>query len=343
MFIDAAYRTGLGTGFYDRVDELDELASSLRGYRSVVVYGPRGVGKSELARYYLARRHVGGAVVVDARERKALELVPGRVEPLRLLRGIMGLLGVPVNLVDLVAEIARSAKKLSLVLLDEFHLFFTDTRQALVALEALAGYLAKKPRGTPSLLVTVSGGFFATTEALSRLTGYSTGFLLVEPMDPRAFAKLYQEYREKNGCERSLEEITGLAGPNPGYLVELCSLSDKMLANWVSERLSQLSHAVYRAALELGEDPLEAVREASELLSGARPRTPRQHLLGEILVRENIAYPCPGLPRRYLPQLPLYAAALEQAAKEQAPLDELRAKDLLEAVRRQKARLHRCR
>ena len=95
IFVDAAYRTGLGTGFYDRVDELDEMASSLRGYRSVVVYGPRGVGKSELTRYYLARRHVGGAVVVDARERKALELVPGRVEPLRLLREPMGLLGAP--------------------------------------------------------------------------------------------------------------------------------------------------------------------------------------------------------------------------------------------------------
>ena len=343
VLVDTEYRTGLGTGFYDRLDELDELATSLRAYRSVIIYGPRGVGKSELARYYLARRHRGGAVVVDARERKALELVPGGTEPLRLLRDLLGLLGGPVNLVDLVAEIARSARRPSLVLLDEFHLFFTDTRQALVALESLTGYLAKKPHGTPSLLVTVSEGFFATTEALSRLTGYSTRFLLVEPMESRAFAKLYQEYREKNGCKRSLDEITGLAGPNPGYLVELCSLDEKMLVNWVSERLTQLSHAVYRAALELGENPLEATREANEILHGARPRTPRQHLLGEILVKENIAYPCPAPPRRYLPQLPVYVAALEQAAEKQVPPDELPVEEVLENTRKLKQAAKKCR
>ncbi len=45
VYVDRSYRTMLGTAFYDRL---------------TIVYGPRNVGKSELARYFLSRRYRGG-------------------------------------------------------------------------------------------------------------------------------------------------------------------------------------------------------------------------------------------------------------------------------------------
>ena len=56
MFAYHGYRTGLGTAFYDRVDELGQLDRLVQGYRLVVVYGPRSVGESELARHWGRRR-----------------------------------------------------------------------------------------------------------------------------------------------------------------------------------------------------------------------------------------------------------------------------------------------
>ena len=63
IFVDAGYRTRLGTSFYDRRRELDTLDSAVHDYRLVIVYGPRNVGKSELV-YYWSRRRAKQRVIV---------------------------------------------------------------------------------------------------------------------------------------------------------------------------------------------------------------------------------------------------------------------------------------
>ncbi len=69
VFVDRGYKTSLGTAFYDRLADLDKLAELLEGVRTVIVYGPRNVGKSELARYAAVRRLKARSVLVDSRRR----------------------------------------------------------------------------------------------------------------------------------------------------------------------------------------------------------------------------------------------------------------------------------
>ena len=66
IFVDREHRTSLGVCFYDRVSELAELKRLLKVFRTVIIYGPRNVGKSELVRYWLHRKSVD-AVIIDAR------------------------------------------------------------------------------------------------------------------------------------------------------------------------------------------------------------------------------------------------------------------------------------
>ena len=96
---DTEYRTALGVAFYDRGAELERLAELLRLRRTLVVYGPRNVGKSELARYFLLKRAARllgrvNVVAVDVRRLTARDmglLVVGLEEALdaigRIVRG----------------------------------------------------------------------------------------------------------------------------------------------------------------------------------------------------------------------------------------------------------------
>ena len=71
---DCSYVTGLNTCFYDRVSELGELERGFRWAHTIVLYGPRSSGKSELVRYYVSRR-LGSdvvAVVFDARRKRGM-------------------------------------------------------------------------------------------------------------------------------------------------------------------------------------------------------------------------------------------------------------------------------
>ena len=139
--------------------------------------------------------------------------------------------------------------------------------------------------------------------------------MLVEPMDPGAFQALYEEYRERHGCSIDLGTFVGLVGASPGYLVDLCPRGRDLLREWLRGELHRLDHALDLAAEAAGLDRGEAMRVAARLLGGEPAGSPVERKLGERLVEANIAYPCPGWPRLYLPQLPLYAAALKVAVE----------------------------
>lgn len=331
LFVDREYRTLLGTGFYDRRRELDEVEKRLQSVRTLVVYGPRNVGKSELVRYLVARRLgrralarlARRAVVIDARLRRAEPYLGGkRAELLGALDGLLSSAGLPRGLVGLLEELASRLRPPLVVFIDEFHLLFRSSlEEALAELEAVAGLLAKRGEEETRLVVTVSEGFFATARAWHRLLGYSTGYMLVEPMEPEAFQALYEEYRGRHGCSIDFDMFVGLAGASPGYLVDLCPRDRGLLGEWLHGELHRLDHALDMAAEAAGLDRREALRAAARLLGGEPARSPEERKLGEKLVEANIAYPCPGWPRLYLPQLPLYAAALEAAVE--AGLDDV--------------------
>ncbi|MCE4610668.1 MAG: hypothetical protein F7B17_01695 [Desulfurococcales archaeon] len=183
--------------------------------------------------------------------------------------------------------------------------------KALSSLEAVAGFLAKRGGGVPRLLVTVSEGFFATARALSRLLGYSVGFMLVEPMDLEAFKRLYGEYRRLYGCRVGFEVFTALVGPLPGYLTKLCERDESLLAEWLQGEARKVYATLHAIAGEASLSFREARERALRLLEGEPAEAPLDVRVEEMLVEHNIAYPCPSQPQVYKPQLPVYTALLE--------------------------------
>ncbi len=316
VFVDRGYKTSLGTAFYDRLADLDKLAKLLGGVRTVIVYGPRNVGKSELARYAAMRRLKARSVLVDSRRRSLNALLGFSSDDEILLKKAGELLaasmGLPRGLVGIIDEVLSRISQPQLIIVDELHLLFEgDLERALSSLEASAGLLAKEGSGRPRLIVTVSEGFFATARAVSRLLGYSTAFMLVEPMDVQAFEALYDEYKRLYGCKVGLEAMLALSGPLPGYLPDLCGRSEDLLAEWIAGEARKVYSALHEAAVKAGLSVDNARKAASRLLRGEPAEDPALLALGEALVEHNIAYPCPATPPIYLPQLPVYEVLVE--------------------------------
>lgn len=333
MYVDRDYRTGLGTGFYDRVAELERLDELLysRGARVVVVYGPRGVGKSELVRYWLWGRRRGprdrmAVVHVDARRlrgRRVAEALEARgltVDVRELAERLLdvsdeesaGLLQVAYRVIDVLVDVIRErASRRIVFFIDEFHLLPRYTRggspeskylDALDDLEALAGLLAKEPRySNASIVLTVSEGFAATDLARSKLRGYSAAWMLAEHLDAEHFRALYEEYAGLEGCRLGVDELLGLVGGTPGYLPELCPLDrgsvvEEYVSAWIAEVETGLSRARSRLSSEVFRrelGPREVIRLAYELLSRdvAPLREPHLHILGQTLTVYNVVYP----------------------------------------------------
>ncbi len=348
IFVDSEYRTLLGVRFYDRVSELDELSTLLKVFRTVIVYGPRNVGKSELVRYWL-RRESASAVIIDARLLRDRDLFEklgitylGADTLKQLVRDVVkevlssidsvGLLSLVTSIAERIANAFRYLRRPLYVFIDEYHLLpryrsvpmHSKLEVALEDLEALAALLAKDPRyeGT-RLVLTVSEGFVATSLARQKLLGYSAAWLLVEPMDLEHFAELYREYSEIRGCSLGLEEILGLVGASPGYLNELCGLDHDMVINRVEMWLGDLETALSQArqVIELKRElsPREVILKAYTLLRhGVKPlKDPLGSALGDILTNYNIVYPKHGEGAIvFRPQLPIYEVALKLAVEE---------------------------
>ncbi len=356
VFVDNGYRTRLGVSFYDRVAELGNLEELTGSYRLVVVYGPRNVGKSELVYYWGRRRHRHRFVAVQSDLLRASERVEGvarylvapgdeiRESILEALRSRLRDLGL-LGLVYAAYDVIHSLLGETIFFIDEFHLLprYSGRRagleEALVDLEALAHSLAKAEEPRLRVVLAVSEGFFASQEALTRLHGYSTEYLLVEHMDKESYRALYTEYAEGKGCSTDFATIYGVTGGAPGYLAELCS-SQQAVERLIerSESLLEWSLAEAREALGLG--AREAIELSYRLLGGelvSPLEQPKLHRLGQLLVLHNIAYPAPGTNgTRYRPQLPIYRVILEIAAEEkQATLLGISTKKALRRAREQ--------
>ena len=372
LYVDEEYRTGLGTGFYNRVEELGRLERLLDGFRIVIVYGPRGVGKSELVRYWLHRAGRGKgvtAVHLDARRLGGRELVealeawtPGfdAGTLVKRLLEMLGELGEYAPLVRLVPRVFETAARLArtsrstriVVFIDEFHMLPRPYVQSpLDDLEALAGLLVKDERySRMSIVVTVSEGFAATDYAVSKLHGYSTAWMLVEHLDKAHFRALYEEYRGRRGCRLGADIVAGLVGGTPGALPELCSLDESgVIEAWIPVRVNEVEMGLSNARKTLCSSrvagcsisPQELICMARRVMSEeVKPlEEPELHELGQVLTRFNIVYPVYPRGRggiRYKPSYPVYRTIVELGCRRGArSLLELDPREVYEeAVRR---------
>ena len=345
VYADKSYETMLGTAFYDRLGEIGELEALLAKRRLVIVYGPRNVGKSELARYYFSRRG-RSAVIVDARrlrvesvEERARTITPLGKVPERILDIVrkvvasyprLRILDIVIDVALVLGSMAKGSTGLVL-LIDEFHElpgYIRGAREeALGDLESLAALLSKNNYGI-RVVATVSEGFVSTVDAIQRLEGYSTGWLLVEHLDWPHFSMLYGEYSERHGCTLAGLEVYSLVGGTPGSIPDLCQLSREELVDLKIRRLwaSIVEGALSRARGRLWAEG--ARMEPGELISAAlrvlrepvRPlEDPILYMLGEALVEYNVAYArLGGDGIRFLHQYPVYQVLLEVAAEEGA-------------------------
>jgi hypothetical protein len=304
VWSDCGWRTRLGTCFYNRRGEAEELARLLKEFSTLVITGPRNVGKSELARYVLHRMAGSlGLVEIDARRARASEYVPLPREVAEKLARILAERAGLGRLLEVLVEAYR-ARSPGVLFLDEFHLASSDP---LGDLEALAKLVAFYPeyRGW-RLVLTTSEGWVMASHLLRRLEGYAARVYILEPMDEEHMMSLYQEYSAKQGCTLSWEEFWTLVGGVPGYLRHLCSMEPGSLIEWIQEKIEAFTEAL----VETGYPLEEALEAAYELLVEDHEATTKQlREVGLVLTRANIAYPR-GL--RFRPQLRIYALIAEQ-------------------------------
>ncbi len=321
--VDCGWRTGLGTCFYGRVAEARRLASILDQYVTVILIGPRNVGKSELARYMVSKVMGVRPLVIDARARMAFSTVQlPRFQDLASIvaNAVAGRLGVK-EVVDAAKRLATTVGLDKVLVIDEVHLLSTSP---VGELEALVKILAFYPdyRGW-KLVVTTSEGWVMASNLWDRVEGYAARIYTVKPIEETYARLLYSEYRGKHGCNITFETFFSLAGGVPGYLVELCRLERSELLEWVRGRLEALEEALETAPVERR----RALETAYRLLvEGREASTKNDYMVAWHLVEHNIAYPVTR--RRFEAQLRVYIKALRMLMEKDVRVN---AHDLLEA------------
>ena len=313
---DCGWMTRLGTCFYNRKAEAERLARLSQRFPTVLLAGPRNVGKSELATYTLVRVMKVNPLIIDARRGVAKSLVGDRLEPLekRVAQAILRVLAEKAGLAPLIDAIRSAYEHIRFdryVLVDEVHLV---ARDAVRELEAVAKMLRFYPeyRGW-RLIVTTSEGVLLSARIADRLDGYGARVVIVEPLGEEDARALYEEYVGTHGCRVEFHAYWGLVGGLPGYLPDLCSMAEAELLDWIERRATLLVQAVLEAAEAAGLEARQACMDAYELLVEKRPiRKPSDPSLARTLTRRNIAYP-KGL--QLQPQLNVYRAILAAWAR----------------------------
>lgn len=347
-FADRSYKTMLGTAFYNRYEEQAQLKKLINTHKLLIVYGPRNVGKSELVRYFLNKKHDGDFIIIDSRKLRArnLEERTGAIITSRTLRDLakkvmktvltqlsshLGIADLVISLSIQIKEDLRRLNKKILLFVDEFHELpgyskFNRYENALEDLRSTAGLLSKQDIDLPTKIVlTVSEGFAVSSMAKSMLEGYSTGWFLVEHLEEKYFRALFEEYTSRKKCELGAREIYALVGGSPGVLVDLCPLPPDEVVNerivaWieiVEQALSEARNELEQKGINLS--PSDLIRDALTVMKKPiKPiRDTRLNILAEKLVIGNIVYPKSfngGI--HYIPQYPVYEVILENGVKQ---------------------------
>lgn len=299
MHADCGWRTRLGTCFYDRSAEVRLLENLVSNNLCIILYGPRNVGKSELARYVAGRKRLPG-IIVDARRARVEATGPLRppASTARLIARRVGLDGLLEEALRILAGIATGV-----IVVDEFHLIGgIGDLEAVCKLVQLGEYGA-------SIVATVSEGR-VTLGMHERLAGYAH-IMPVEHLDEHHMRGVYDEYARRRGCKPGFRCVWGLVGGSPGYLQLLCPLDREGLELWLDGLLRIFWEAVLEAEERLRLRRNELLGTVYRLFTGGPPGSHEELALAKLLVEHNIAYPARG--GVYRPQLPVYLQAARLA------------------------------
>jgi len=322
------YRTRAGTSFYGRSGELARLDRLARTRRLVVVYGPRGAGKGELARYWASKAGWAKVVVVNAYE--------GRVEGPQGLSDavearLAGEAASPLDLVDEALGAAGSSRVAVVIdgieFLERYRSLPLEAGLGLVASDLQAAATAMSRGGRwrgASLVVTNSSGFIGTLYNRGRLACTTSGYVLLGGLDRESFMGFYREYSSQAGCGLDADAAYRLSGGLPGLAVDLCERGPEGLAEWVEGWLAFLESALASARLDVSRalnwdaGPSGTIKMAARL-HGARLKplaSPHEYLLAETLAAHGVAYtrPSSGGVEVTVPY-PVVRAALEEASR----------------------------
>ncbi len=235
------YRTRIGTRFYDRENEINDLLELIERSSYTILWGPKNVGKSELLRYISHVLENKGWFIyyIDVREylsRKQLSIYSGTIDHRSFLESILDVIGLPNRMLELFERGYRYAleerAKGILWVFDEPH-YLSNAKAFLEALIKRVIYtLHEKPL---SIALSVSDGWFIDSDVVASLLEYGAYHLFIDELDLDSFSKLYCELRDIIGVKIDLESrvlYDRYTGGNPGYLIEL--LRSGSVGEWIA-------------------------------------------------------------------------------------------------------------
>ncbi len=334
MLVDTSWSTSLGVSFYDREEELSELEKLLRVDGTLLILGPRNVGKSELIKYFVSRRASEEFVVIaiDARDVVTKKLAGSVVGPSlagvakkvlskleEMLRASYPPALAIISVVDEIVSAAKRWRKKAILFIDEYHFLHEESLEAAVnQLEALAKMIAFYPEYEyVKLIICDSEGWLTTEHVLSKLRGYAVQQLYVDPLPREVMEALFEEYSRKHGFPLSFKTTYRLIGGAPGFLKDLEGYATTYgLSSWLQRIAGDLDYALSKARNKLKLTAQE-VLEISRSVMGATLKPledPDKVAVAELLSRFNIAYiKRVGGAMEVHPQLPVYVELLDIA------------------------------
>ncbi len=310
---DNGYRTLAGTRFYGREREVRELMELIENGCYIILWGPRNVGKSELARYVSWILSENGWFInhIDIRSYLSEKRVSvyGGVDRDSFLKNILPLLGLPEGLLGIFDYGVRFVKERRcsgfLWVVDEPHLL-PNPRAFLEALikKTLYTFYDK----IVSVVITVSDGWFILGDIVDSLLGYGAIPLFIDWIDMDSYKGFLEEIKAVYGVEVGVEAsrlYSEYTGGVPGALV---SLVRDGFSKWVDSTYRQFLSSVKKIHKRTSYGLLEILEAIEKLPIKINTLVvDKETELVDELVKENIAfYNIMEKKPLVKPQLPIY-------------------------------------
>ncbi len=322
LWMDCGWRGGvLGTCYYGYREEMDALKTLLRSRAVTIVTGPRGSGKSEFLRYFLANQAVGNYVLVDPTEvggrggiGRAASIMSIRKRLMDAVEAAVGIFRAVRLAGEALLDVARHAKGEVVIAVDSVPGGIMGDIEDFVA---LASMLTNNPRFAGKVkAVVVADSSNVTLELAEVLSHLSVGWLTLGGLDDSSMAALLSEYLMGGGtCKLGVNEFVERIGGLPAYVTSgACYDSVK----WFMERKQYLESALINIAAKIGIDVSDVVNVAANIFreAGIDPiKEPLTYTVAEELVKAGVAYRIMPGGYRFEPSLRYYKELMKDIAQ----------------------------